>query len=167
MVCNGLQWFAMVDLTGRASAQAEVYVSEVFSDCIATMFSCIECFNSMLWRAMTGRRTAERYGDIWSSATRVRRRRRRLGGQTVCFVCTVTRRIRRVLSQDCESAVYRSYTTANHVLVAAGSRRSCRYPVGLYLDICCRQPLLISGLPDLSLAPTPTFIQQGFMPAQR
>lgn len=62
---DGLQWFAMVDLTGRASAQAEVYVSKDFSDCIATMFPCIECFNSMLWRAMTGRRTAERYGDIW------------------------------------------------------------------------------------------------------
>lgn len=156
----------MVDLTGRASAQAEVYVSEN-SDCIAATLSYIGYLNSIPWPEMIGRRVAERYGDIWSSATRVRRRRRRLGGQTVCFVCTVTRRIRRVLSQDCESAVYRSYTTANHVLVAAGSRRSCRYPVGLYLDMCCRQPLLISGLPDPSLAPTPTFIQQGFMPAQR
>jgi hypothetical protein len=80
----------------------------------------------------------------------------------------VTRWARKVLSHSSSLLLRTGYTLqCNHVLVAVGSRRSCRHPISqhLYIDLRSRQPCLIGDLPDSSLTPTPTLVKQGFMPA--
>lgn len=88
----------------------------------------------------------------------------------VCFVCSCDKLRRRALSHSSSLLLYTgSSHNCHHVLVAAGSRRPCRLPVGqhLYIHLRSRQPRLSSRLPNSSFAPTPTLVKQGFMPAQR
>jgi hypothetical protein len=100
----------------------------------------------------------------------MRSRRSGAGLDVFALFACVTRRARKVLSYSSSLLSCSGYTLqCNHVLVAVGSRRPCRHPISqhLYLDLRSRQPCLVGDLPDSSLAPTPTLVKQGFMPAQR